>query len=302
MTHSVHELQTTPLPASPTGDAIGPGQATRLLPDTAQTLQALQQLTHFAWQVGQRLLPWLVPVGLIVAWQIASSLGWLSTRVLPAPLEVITAAWTLTASGELWTHVQVSAARALSGLAVGGGLGLALGLLTGSSRIAETLLDSTIQMVRNIPALALIPLVILWFGIDESAKLFLIAVSVFFPIYLNTFHGIRGVDPGLIEMGRTYGLNRWQLYTQIILPGALSSILVGLRFSLGLMWVILIVAETISAQAGIGYLTMNAREFLQTDIVLVGILLYALLGKLADLFAKSLERYWLRWHPGYQGQ
>jgi sulfonate transport system permease protein len=302
MTHSVHELQTTPLPASPTGDAIGPGQATRLLPDTAQTLQALQQLTHFAWQVGQRLLPWLVPVGLIVAWQIASSLGWLSTRVLPAPLEVITAAWTLTASGELWTHVQVSAARALSGLAVGGGLGLALGLLTGSSRIAETLLDSTIQMVRNIPALALIPLVILWFGIDESAKLFLIAVSVFFPIYLNTFHGIRGVDPGLIEMGRTYGLNRWQLYTQIILPGALSSILVGLRFSLGLMWVILIVAETISAQAGIGYLTMNAREFLQTDIVLVGILLYALLGKLADLFAKSLERYWLRWHRGYQGQ
>ncbi|MCK9215468.1 MAG: ABC transporter permease, partial [Rhodoferax sp.] len=159
MTHSVHELQTTPLPASPTGDAIGLGQATRLLPDTAQTLQALQQLTHFAWQVGQRLLPWLVPVGLIVAWQIASSLGWLSTRVLPAPLEVITAAWTLTASGELWTHVQVSAARALSGLAVGGGLGLALGLLTGSSRVAETLLDSTIQMVRNIPALALIPLV-----------------------------------------------------------------------------------------------------------------------------------------------
>jgi sulfonate transport system permease protein len=196
--------------------------------------------------------------------------------------------------------VRVSAGRALTGLAVGGGLGLLLGLLTGSSRLAETLLDSTIQMVRNIPALALIPLVILWFGIDETAKLFLIATAVFFPLYLNTFHGIRGVDPGLIEMGRTYGLSRWQLYTQIVLPGALSSILVGLRFSLGLMWVILIVAETISAQAGIGYLTMNAREFLQTDIVLVGILLYALLGKLADVFAKGLERYWLRWHPGYQ--
>lgn len=210
------------------------------------------------------------------------------------------AAWTLTLSGELWTHVQVSAGRALAGLAVGGGLGLLLGLLTGSVRWAETLLDSSIQMVRNIPALALIPLVILWFGIDETAKLFLISVSVFFPIYLNTFHGIRNVDAGLIEMGRTYGLSRWQLYWQIILPGAMSSILVGLRFSLGLMWVILIVAETISAQAGIGYLTMNAREFLQTDIVLVGILLYALLGKLADVFAKSLERYWLRWHPGYQ--
>lgn len=294
MTTPLREIQTTPTPV------LTDSPNANLLPGTARTLQALQQLSSFARQVWQRLLPWLVPVALIALWQIASSLGWLSTRVLPAPLEVITAFWTLTASGELWTHVQVSAARALSGLAVGGGLGLVLGLLTGSSRLAETLLDSTIQMVRNIPALALIPLVILWFGIDETAKLFLIAVSVFFPIYLNTFHGIRGVDPGLIEMGRTYGLNRWQLYTQIILPGALSSILVGLRFSLGLMWVILIVAETISAQAGIGYLTMNAREFLQTDIVLVGILLYALLGKLADVFAKGLERYWLRWHPGYQ--
>ncbi|NPC54341.1 aliphatic sulfonate ABC transporter permease SsuC [Caenimonas soli] len=250
--------------------------------------------------VGERLLPWLVPIMLIALWQIASTSGWLSTRVLPAPVEVIKAAWALAASGELWTHVKVSAGRALLGLSVGGSLGLAFGLLTGSLRLAETLLDSSFQMLRNIPALALIPLVILWFGIDETAKLFLISVSVFFPIYLNTFHGIRNVDPGLIEMGRTYGLNRWQLYTQVVLPGALSSILVGLRFSLGLMWVILIVAETISAQAGIGYLTMNAREFLQTDVVLVGILLYASLGKLADVFARGLERYWLRWHPGYQ--
>ncbi|RDI22794.1 aliphatic sulfonate ABC transporter permease SsuC [Pseudacidovorax intermedius] len=257
-------------------------------------------LRSFLAGLGQRLLPWVVPVLLVVLWQAASSLGWLSSRVLPAPVDVLRAAWQLTASGELWTHVKVSAGRALAGLAVGGGLGLALGLLTGSVRFFETLLDSTIQMVRNIPALALIPLVILWFGIDESAKLFLISVAVFFPIYLNTFHGIRNVDPQLIEMGRTYGLSRWQLYRQVILPGALSSILVGLRFSLGLMWVILIVAETISAQAGIGYLTMNAREFLQTDVVLVGILLYALLGKLADLLARGLERWWLRWHPGYQ--
>jgi len=287
MSSSLRELQVSPVP-----DAI-----------EAPGLLALPPgLLRFAGAVGQRLLPWLVPVGLIALWQVAASLGWLSSRVLPAPVDVVRAAWVLAASGELWIHVQVSAGRALAGLAMGGGLGLVLGLLTGSVKLFETLLDSTIQMVRNIPALALIPLVILWFGIDESAKLFLIAVSVFFPIYLNTFHGIRNVDPGLIEMGRTYGLTRWQLYRQVILPGALSSILVGLRFSLGLMWVILIVAETISAQAGIGYLTMNAREFLQTDIVLVGILLYALLGKLADLFAKVLERYWLRWHPGYQSE
>jgi len=183
---------------------------------------------------------------------------------------------------------------------IGGGLGLILGLLNGSSRIASTLLDTTLQMVRNIPALALIPLVILWFGIDETAKLFLVAVGVFFPIYINTYHGIRSVDPQLIEMGKSYGLNRWQLYKEIILPGAMPSILVGLRFSLGLVWVLLIVAETISAQAGIGYMTMNAREFLQTDIVLVGILLYALLGKLADVLAQALEHYLLRWHAGYQ--
>ena len=268
------------------------------LPDIADAPDSTQAPAWIA-SVGRQLVSWLVPVALIVAWQAASALGWLSTRVLPAPIDVVRAAWTLTASGELWTHVQVSAGRALLGLAIGGGLGLLLGLLTGSVKFFETLLDSTIQMVRNIPALALIPLVILWFGIDEAAKLFLIAVSVFFPICLNTFHGIRNVDPQLIEMGRTYGLSRWQLYKEVILPGAVSSILVGLRFALGLMWVILIVAETISAQAGIGYLTMNAREFSQTDVVLVGILLYALFGKLADLLARGLEQWWLRWHPGY---
>jgi sulfonate transport system permease protein len=270
------------------------------LPSIAPPDGAGRAFKAFGGSVAKRLVPWLVPLALVVVWQIASSLGWLSTRVLPAPLDVVKAAWSLAVSGELWTHVKVSAGRALAGLAIGGGAGLVLGLLTGSVKFFETLLDSTFQMVRNIPALALIPLVILWFGIDESAKLFLISISVFFPIYLNTFHGIRNVDPQLIEMGRTYGLTRWQLYREVILPGALSSILVGLRFSLGLMWVILIVAETISAQSGIGYLTMNAREFLQTDIVLVGILLYALLGKLADLFARGLEQWWLRWHPGYQ--
>ena len=283
-------------PVTPVPDTIdAPGWG--LLPGSGAKASWLLPALRGAWQ---RFLPWLVPVLLVAVWQLSSSQGWLSTRVLPAPVDVVAAFWTLAVSGELWTHVKVSAGRALIGLAIGGGLGLLLGLLTGSVKFFETLLDSSVQMVRNIPALALIPLVILWFGIDEAAKLFLIAVAVFFPIYLNTFHGIRNVDPGLIEMGRTYGLSRWGLYTQIILPGALSSILVGLRFSLGLMWVILIVAETISAQAGIGYLTMNAREFLQTDIVLVGILLYAALGKLADVFARGLERYWLRWHPGYQ--
>ncbi|WP_050462686.1 aliphatic sulfonate ABC transporter permease SsuC [Herbaspirillum autotrophicum] len=249
---------------------------------------------------GTELLSWALPVGLVVLWEIAAQAGWLSSRILPEPLAVLKAAWHLAVTGELWVHLGVSSGRAASGFAVGGGLGLLLGLLTGTFRQAEILLDTTLQMVRNIPALALIPLVILWFGIDETSKLFLVSVGVFFPIYLNTFHGIRSVDKGLIEMAKSYGLSGWPLYRDVILPGALPSILVGVRFALGLVWVLLIVAETISAQSGIGYMTMNAREFLQTDVVLVGILLYALLGKLADVLARGLEKFWLRWHPGYQ--
>ncbi|MEC5215453.1 sulfonate transport system permease protein [Actimicrobium sp. GrIS 1.19] len=254
----------------------------------------------FSGRTAQALAPWAVPLLLLVGWQIAAQNGWLSSRILPAPLAVARAFWTLTASGELFTHLQKSLWRATASFAIGGGLGLLLGLLTGTFKSAETLLDTSLQMLRNIPALALIPLVILWFGIDEWSKLFLVSIGVFFPVYLNTFHGIRSVDPGLIEMARSYGLSGWPLYRDVILPGALPSILVGVRFSLGLVWVLLIVAETISAQSGIGFMTMNAREFLQTDIVLVGILLYALLGKLADGLSRALERFWLRWHPAYQ--
>jgi len=248
------------------------------------------------------IVPWLVPFGLLIVWQAASLSGWLSSRVLPAPLDVLRAALAMTASGELLAHVATSTVRALTGFAIGGGLGLVLGLLTGSFRLAETLLDTSIQMIRNVPPLALIPLVILWFGIEEEAKLFLVALGVFFPVYINTFHGIRSVDRALVEMGRSYGLAGWELYRDVILPGALPSILVGVRFSLGFMWVILIVAETVSATSGIGYMTMNAREFLQTDVVLLGIILYALLGKAADFMARTLERWWLRWNPAYSAE
>jgi sulfonate transport system permease protein len=246
------------------------------------------------------LAPWALPLALIVCWECAARVGWLSTRILPEPWTVATAFWSLAESGELFQHLRTSLWRATSGFAIGAGAGLLLGLLTGSVRHAETLLDTTLQMVRNIPALALIPLVILWFGIDESAKLFLLAVGVFFPVYLNTFHGIRSADQGLVEMARSYGVTGWPLYRDVILPAALPSILVGVRFALGLVWVLLIVAETISAQSGIGYMTMNAREFLRTDVVLVGILLYALLGKAADVLARALERRCLRWNPAYR--
>lgn len=245
-------------------------------------------------------LPWLVPVSIVVLWQLAAQTGWLSTRILPAPVAVLQAGYALAVSGELFTHLGASFARAATGFAIGGGIGFFFGLINGGYRLAENLFDTTLQMVRNVPHLALIPLVILWFGIGEEGKLFLVALGVFFPIYLNTFHGIRSVDAALVEMGRSYGLSGWALFRQVILPGALPNILVGVRYALGFMWLTLIVAETISATSGIGYMAMNAREFLQTDVVVLAILLYAVLGKLADVVARGLERVWLRWNTAYQ--
>src|SRR3954451_9127600 len=182
------------------------------------------------------LIPWIVPLAIILIWQLACVTGFVSARVLPAPSDVALAGWKLLLSGELARNIWVSFWRASIGFLIGGSIGFSFGLANGLSQVSSKLTDTTLQMVRNIPHLALIPLVILWFGIDESAKLFLVALGVFFPIYQNTYHGVRTVDPGLIEMGRVYGLGRYQLFWQVILPGALPSIFVGLRFALGIMW------------------------------------------------------------------
>jgi len=247
----------------------------------------------------KRALPWIVPMLLMLLWQGGSRLGLLSPQVLPAPTAVIEAAWRLSCSGELWTHVKISTWRALAGFAIGGGIGFVLGMANGLSPLSETLFDSTLQMVRNIPHLALIPLVILWFGIGEEAKLFLVALGVFFPIYVNTLHGVRSVDRQLLEMGRAYGMTERRLFLSVVLPGALPSVFVGLRYGLGIMWLTLIVAETISASSGIGYMAMNAREFMLVDVVVFAILVYAALGKLADSIARLLERVCLAWNPAY---
>lgn len=243
--------------------------------------------------------PWVLPLLLLLTWFVATKWSWVSATALPSPIAVGKSALRLTSSGELPKHLWESLKRALIGLAIGGSVGFLFALVNGLSAWANRLFDSSIQMLRNVPHLAIIPLAILWFGIGESSKQFLIVTGVFFPIYLNTLHGIRALDPRLLEMGRAYGLSRWEMFRKIILPGAMPSILVGLRFALGMMWLTLIVAETIASDSGIGYMTMNAREFLQTDVVIVGILLYALLGKLADVIARGLEKYFLRWNPAY---
>lgn len=250
---------------------------------------------------ADRALTWLLPVVLLVLWEIAARSGMLSARLMPAPSSVALAFVVSVRDGSLWANTLISTERAVQGLLIGGVIGFILGMVNGLWRPAEKLLDSSMQMLRNVPHLAIIPLVILWFGIDEAAKIFLVAIGVLFPIYLNTYHGVRTVDRGLIEMGRVYGLRPAALLWRIILPGALPSILVGLRYALGIMWLTLIVAETISASSGIGYMTMNAREFMQTDVVLLGIIVYALLGKLADTATRWLERRALTWHPSYQG-
>jgi sulfonate transport system permease protein len=246
------------------------------------------------------LTQWIVPLVIVLAWQGASSAGLVPTRILPAPSDVAVAGWKLLKSGELARNIWVSFWRAGVGFVIGGGIGFAFGLANGLSELSNKLTDTTLQMVRNIPHLALIPLVILWFGIDESAKLFLVALGVFFPIYLNTLHGIRTVDPQLIEMGRIYGMSNAELFRRVIFPGALPSIFVGVRFALGIMWLTLIVAETIAASSGLGYMAMQAREFMLIDVVVLSILIYALLGKLADSTARILERFTLSWHPAFQ--
>jgi sulfonate transport system permease protein len=248
------------------------------------------------------LTQWVLPLAIVVIWQALCVIGFIPERILPAPTAVVLAGWKLLLSGELVRNIWVSFWRAIVGFAIGGGIGFLLGLANGLSQRSERFLDSTLQMVRNIPHLALIPLVILWFGIDEEAKLFLVALGVFFPIYLNTLHGIRTVDPQLVEMGRTYGMTPATLFWRVILPGALPSIFVGVRYGLGTMWLTLIVAETIAASSGIGYMAMQAREFLLVDIVVLAIVIYALLGKLADSAARLLERLCLSWHPGFQNQ
>jgi len=246
------------------------------------------------------LLPYLLPVTIVIVWQAASSAGLISSRIMPSPADVAVAFWSTTISGQLPNDVLVSAGRAFAGLLVGGSIGFLLGIANGVSKVSEQLTDTTLQMLRTIPHLAMIPLVILWFGIGEESKLFLTSLGVLFPVYLNTYHGVRNVDRDLIEMGRVYGMGSWTLFRKVIFPGALPSIFVGLRFALGIMWLTLIVSESIAASSGIGHMANNAREFMMTDVVVLALVIYAVLGKLADVVARTLERRALTWNPIYQ--
>ncbi|MEU7478679.1 ABC transporter permease [Lentzea sp. NPDC042327] len=240
-------------------------------------------------------LRWISPAALVLLWQLASSTGVLSPEKLASPLTVAESAGELIADGQLVDAFLVSLGRVFFGFLIGGVVGVALGLAAGLSRWGETLVDPPVQMLRTLPHLGLIPLFILWFGIGEEPKLALVAAGVAFPLYLNLHSGIRQTDPGLVEAARVLGYTRFERVVHVVLPSAVPQTLVGLRISLGTAWLSLIVGEQVNADAGLGHLINNAREFLRTDVVVVGLVVYALLGLSTDALVRLLERRVLRW-------
>lgn len=237
------------------------------------------------------------PIALLVAWWAASASGALNPAVLASPEQVAKAAWQLWQSGQLQSAVGVSVLRAATGLAFGVSAGLVLGVITGFSRLGEELLDSPLQLLRALPFLSLVPLFMVWFGIGEEARVILIAVATSFPMYVSTAGGVRAVDPRLVEAMRTFGLSRWALVREVVLPAAMPSLLSGLRLSMTLSVIALIAAEEINTTNGIGFLMAQAQTFSRTDILTVCVLLYGFLGLCVDLLVRGAERLLMPWRP-----
>jgi len=250
-------------------------------------------------RLSGRLQRWVSPLVLLALWELGSRTGIIPTHVLAAPTTVLQTIWQMLSSGELPINMLVSLGRAMAGLAIGVTVGSTLAVAAGLSKAGENSVDPPVQMLRTLPSLALTPLFILWFGIGETPKIALIALATTFPIYLNLYNGIRGVDPKLIEAARSFGLRGWSLIADAVLPGALPSFLLGLRYALAGSWLTLVVAEQINASAGLGYLINNARDFSRTDEIVVCLIVYALLGLSADAIVRTLERKALAWRPSF---
>jgi sulfonate transport system permease protein len=240
---------------------------------------------------------WLSPVVLLLLWELGSRTGLIPERTLAAPSAVIGALVEMTLSGELPSNLIVSFGRAALGLSLGVILGIVLGLIAGLSRAGEVIVDPLMQIKRTIPVVALTPLFIVWFGIGETPKIALIVFATVFPIYLNLYNGIRGVDVRLLDAARSFGLNQYELIRDVILPAALPSLLVGLRYALSIAVILLVIAEQINATAGLGYLINNARDFMRTDIIVVCLMVYAILGLGADWLVRGIEKRALVWRP-----
>jgi sulfonate transport system permease protein len=245
---------------------------------------------------------WLSPLLLLLLWEAGSRSGFIPERTLAAPSKVLSTLFDMALSGELAANLWVSFLRIAIGLAIGVLSGAVLALVAGLSRQGEVAVDPIMQIKRTIPTLALTPLFIVWFGIGETPKVALIAFASIFPVYLNLYSGIRGVDLRLLEGARSFGLSRAEQIVHVILPGALPSLLVGLRYSLSVAILVLVVAEQINASAGLGYLINNARDFMRTDIIVVCLMIYAVLGLAADALVRAIEARALVWRPSIVSQ
>jgi sulfonate transport system permease protein len=244
---------------------------------------------------AQTVVRWISPITLLIVWQVISVSGLVPAQKLPAPTTVWRAGVGVAIDGQLGAGLEVSLRRMVLGFAAGAVLGVLLGLLNGLSRWADVSVDPLVQMVRNVPLFGLIPLLILWFGIGELPKLVLIALAAGLPIYLNVHAGIRDADPQLTEAATVLGYSRRQRLWHVVLPGATSQYLVGVRLGVASAWLALVVAETIATDSGIGYMVNNARDFLRTDVVIVGLLVYALVGLLMDAAVRLAQVRALRW-------
>ncbi|MFA2553958.1 ABC transporter permease [Bacillus cereus] len=243
-----------------------------------------------------------IPVIILIIWQLAGVFGLVSKTVLPTPLDIFLAFQELIKTGELFGHLSISVFRAAAGFFIGGGLGIILGTIVGFSTRSEQYLDPSVQMLRTVPHLAVAPLFVLWFGFGETSKVLLIADGAFFPLYVNAFLGIRGVDSKLFDVARVLEFSKRKLITKLILPSALPNLLLGARLSLGVAWVSLVVAELMGSTEGIGYMIMDARQFSNTDIIFVGIIIFAFVGKFSDSLVRLLEAKFLRWRDNFKGE
>ncbi|HEY8985555.1 MAG TPA: ABC transporter permease [Streptomyces sp.] len=241
------------------------------------------------------------PAGLVLLWFLASATGLLPESVLASPVDVLKQAAELTKSGELPGAVAASGRRAATGFVIGAVVALTLALLAGLFRLGEDVIDSSMGMFRAIPWVGLIPLFIVWFGIEETPKIALVALGVTYPLYFNIYGGIRSTDAGLVEAARMMGLGRLGLIRYVILPSALPGALVGLRYALSTAWLALVFAEQVNADAGLGYLMSNAQQYFRTDVIVLCLAVYALLGLACDFAVRVLSRRLLRWRANFEG-
>ncbi|MEU7151408.1 ABC transporter permease [Streptomyces sp. NPDC045456] len=293
--------------AAPPGVAPHPRNERPVAAPTAGPRTGPELVPVVPVSAGRRSAPrWLrravVPVFLLALWQVLSASGALESDILASPGTIARTAWTLVSDGTLPSAMFVSLQRVAVGLAVGVLAGVLLALASGLSRLGEDLVDPVVQMLRSVPWVGVIPLFIIWLGIGEAPKIALISLGVAFHLYLNVYAGIRGVDAQLVEAGTSLGLGRRGLIRHVVLPGALPGAMTGLRYSLATAWLALVFGEQVNADDGLGFLMNQAREFFRTDVIVVCLVVYAVLGLLADFIVRTLERLLLQWRPTFTGR